>query len=390
MLWLLESGTFDTLSRAYNAGMRPSFEESSEYEARYSASISSGSSRVLTVAGDTAEIKVSGVLTSGPDLMAAIFGGGNVTYAELISALAEVNANPDVRDIVFNIDSPGGHFDGLFNLLSAMQSTTKPIKASISGVCASAAFAIASQADEIMASSVASRIGSVGVAISAFVLDQEVDIASTNAPKKRPDLRTEEGKAIVREELDAMHELFVDAIAEGRGVTPEKVNADFGQGATLLAGEALKRGMIDGIEGAQLSVVDNASSMTANGGGKSMEAIYMDMNELKAQHPDLYAAAVQKGQDKERDRVAAHLNAGVESGDMKTAIEAINSGSGMTQLLLSKYMTAGINRRDISARQEDSAEAADNASASDDDVKASQLEAIFAKAAESLGAEWEA
>jgi len=60
----------------------------------------------------------------------------------------------------------------------------------------------------------------------------------------------------------------------------------------------------------------------------------------------------------ERDRVGAHLEFGEKSGDMKTALEAIASGEGMTMTLQAKYMTAGMNRADIDARQGETDDAA--------------------------------
>ena len=45
-----------------------------------------------------------------------------------------------------------------------------------------------------------------------------------------------------------MHALFAERIASGRGITVEKVNADFGQGGLLLADLALAAGMIDTIK----------------------------------------------------------------------------------------------------------------------------------------------
>lgn len=219
--------------------------------------------------------------------------------------------------------------------------------------------------------------------VATFYNDEnEISITSTNAPKKRPDITTEEGKAMVREELDAMHEIFVDAIAEGRSATVEKVNAEFGQGATLLAGEALKRGMIDAIAEPTLKAVKNTKSTTARSGGNQPEAGYMDLKTLKAQHPDVYAAAVQEGIDQERDRVTAHLIMGEKSGAMETASKAIKDGEAMTSTLQATYLTAGMNRSDVSTRQEEdaAASAADNASASDDGADASDNVASLVEA----------
>ena len=275
--------------------------------------------------------------------------------------------------ITLFIDSPGGHFDGLFDALAAIKSTKKPIKAVISNVGASAAFALASQADEIVASNIAARIGSVGVVATFQTSDREISITSSAAPKKRPDVTTKEGKAIVQEELDAMHGIFAEAIAEGRSTTVKKVNDQFGQGAILLAREALNCGMIDAIVQPALKAVESAKTTTADSGGNQPEAVYMDLNQLQTQHPKVFAAAIQKGADQERDRVIAHLTMGEASGDNKTATAAIKDGSELTNSLQAKYMAASMCNRKIQDRQDDDAgaNAGDGARASikqDDDA----------------------
>lgn len=366
-MWLLEASVRQAILQAQKAGVMPTVEQQANFEAsRLSGGASS--SRILSVAGSSAEVAVKGVITKTPSFLAMLFGGGNTTYTEIISALAEADSDPDIEDITLAIDSPGGHFDGLFDTLAAIQGTKKPIKAVVSNVGASAAYAIASQADEIVAANRATRVGSVGVVATFQVYENEVSITSTNAPKKRPDVTTEEGKAMVREELDAMHEIFVDAIAEGRDTSVDTVNAEFGQGATLLADEALKRGMIDAIAAPSLKVVKNTSTTTARSGGNKPEIGSMDLKELKAQHPDVYAAAVQDGVDQERDRVTAHLIMGEKSGAMETASAAIKDGTGMTATLQATYLTAGMNRSDVASRQADDqqANAGDNANVSDD------------------------
>lgn len=352
-MWLLVAAVRKALEQAYNTGMLPTVEQQADYEARYGYDEGS-SSRILTVAGDVAEIKVSGAITKTPNLLAFLFGGGNVTYPEIISALAEADKNPDIKRAELRVDSPGGHFDGMFETIDAIQAFSKPLKAVVHNQAASAAYALVSQADEIVAANRAARFGSVGV-VGSFMVDPEVvEITSTEAPKKRPDVTTEAGKAMVREELDALHSIFVDAIAAGRKVTPEQVNTNFGQGGMVLAEEAKKRGMIDAIAGATLRVVKSAKpSTTASNGGETPETGPMDLKTLKAQHPDVYEAAMQDGVTQERDRVSAHLTMGEASGDMKTALAAINEGTAMTASLSAKYMAAGLNRKDRDNRQDD-------------------------------------
>lgn len=375
-MWLLETSVRQAIQEAYKSGGLPTAQQQIEYEASYAAANGGNTSRLLTVAGNNAEISVRGVITKTPSFLAMLFGGGNTTYSEIVSALAEAQADDAVDNITLAIDSPGGQFDGLFDAIAAIQTTKKPIKAVVSGVAASAAYAIASQADEIVATNKAARIGSVGVVATFGVSDREVTVTSTEAPKKRPDVTTQEGVDMVREELDALHEIFVDAIAEGRGTTVKEVNAEFGRGATLLAGEALKRGMIDAIDG-----VESAKSTTATSGGKQPEARSMDRKTLQAQHPDVYAAVHDEGVKAERERVSAHLTMGEASGAMKIAVEAINNGEEYTAKHMAQYNAAMLNNSNINARQEDDAgaDAGDNAGASDQgdaaDVVASLVEA---------------
>jgi ClpP class serine protease len=198
MLWLLETSVRLAIQQAYKSGTLPTAQQQIDYEARYAVSASETTSRLLTVAGNNAEVAVKGVITKAPSFLAMLFGGGNTTYGEIIAALAEAEADATVDNITLAIDSPGGQFDGLFDAIDAIQSTSKPVKAVISNVGASAAFALASQADEVVASNRAARIGSVGVAATIGIDDSEVTITSTNAPRKRPDVTTEEGKAMVR------------------------------------------------------------------------------------------------------------------------------------------------------------------------------------------------
>jgi ClpP class serine protease len=340
--WLLDRSVLDDFRLAISGGFIPSASDVAGFEA------ARASSRISTFKGSTAKIEISGVITKSPSLLASIFGGGNTTYPEIISALDAADKDPSIKDITLSIDSPGGQFDGLFDAIGALQSTKKPITAEVSNVAASAAFAIATQADTIKASNIATRFGSVGVVATVGVADDEISITSSKAPKKRPDVSTEEGVKAVVEELDAMHEIFVEAIADGRNTSPDHVNAEFGQGATLLAKESLKRGMID-----QIGFTDESTENIAATSGNTIEANQMDLKTLQAQHPDVYAAALETGVNQERDRVVAHLTLAEPSCDYSLAAKAIKEGEVMTETLRAQYMVAGMNRKDTERRFQD-------------------------------------
>lgn len=342
--WLLDPLVAAQFRRVLDSGFLPSADQIAEIEARVSDG--SGGSPIMSVAGDTARITVQGVLTERPSWLAAIFGGGNTTYSQIIQALAEAESDPAIRQAELHVNSGGGQIAGLFETLAAEEAFSKPLVAKVGSVAASAAYALASQADSIEAANPATRVGSIGVVVEMYVDPDTVSITSTNAPKKRPDVSTEEGKAMVREELDDLHAIFVDAIATGRNTTSEKVNAEFGQGGVFLAGKALKNGMIDRISGSIPGTKTNASKT------ETVKSTTMTLAELKAQFPEVFQAAVSEGVEQERKRAADHLKVGKASGAMDVAIKAISEGTPFADLQ-ADYMAANMRRKETEDRQDD-------------------------------------
>lgn len=377
MPWLLKNEVAQVMQRALKAGAAPTPAQLAQFQERQQEIEAQlgGVPRNLRLAGDTAEIRIEGVLTEKPDLLSLWFGGGNTTYESIRAAIAMAEADNSIRKATFFIHSPGGNVDGLFETLAAIERFSKP-KSVRASMADSAAYAIAATAGKIEAVNAASEFGSIGVVVTYVHFEELIDITSTEAPNKRPDPTTEEGQATIREYLDAIHEIFADAIARGRGTTVEDVNANFGRGAVLLAGQAKKRGMIDKIAKAELRAVNvdteeeaantNEERPTLTAADAANGEQIMNEEELKAKHPELYKAVFKKGMAQgkkkalaqERDRVEGHLNAGEQSGDFKTAHDAIRNGTEMTQTMLSKYMFAGRNRDDRQTRQTETDSAA--------------------------------
>jgi capsid assembly protease len=345
-IWLMEREAWRALQGARKTAAFSADQLTAHIERAEAAM--DGAPRNLRIAGSTAQIDVAGVLTKKPDIFAHFFGGGNTTYSAIQAALAFADASPEVKDIVLAIDSPGGQVDGLFETIAAIQATKKPLRV-VANLAASAAYALAAAAGKIEASSPSATFGSIGVVATYFLEEDVVEVTSSAAPNKRPDVSTDEGKAVVRAYLDELHELFVEAIATGRGIAAKDVNSGFGGGSVFAAGESKRRGMIDGIKRPQLRAVGPETPPTA----EQQENNTMDLKTFKAQHPEHVEALCKEGAASERDRVVAHLTMGEASGDMKTAIEAITSGEPMTATLQAKYLSAGMNRRDQNARAAD-------------------------------------
>ncbi len=375
-MWLLKQGLAERLERArgtlkYTAEDQRRFEAESERPAPAPAPAKSQLPRIAVAAGSNMQISIEGILTKKRDFFAWLFYGANTSYLDVQAALAAAEQDPAIKTVVLFIDSPGGNVDGLFDLLGSLQAFTKKVEKRVS-LAASAAYGIAAVAPgKIIATNRAAMFGSIGVAATYFVDEHLVDIASTEAPKKRPDVTTEEGKAVVREELDAIHELFVEAIAKGRGTTVADVNENFGRGAVLLADEAKELGMIDAIAKPPASPARNAS---ADAEAPRREKI-MNEDELKAQHPELFNAVLERGRragreagltegetagvQTERKRVLAHLKLADATGAMNVARGAIESGASTTdEGVFAEYQAAAFKRSAVTTRQQETSEAA--------------------------------
>jgi len=285
------------------------------------------------VADGVAHLEIRGTLMNDPSWIEELLGlAPSLTYDEIVEAIDRANADEAVGRIVLEIDSPGGYVDGVDYAATAIAASDKPVEARVGGMAASAAYWLASQADRIVATSRLSAFGSIGVALTAFKEPGVYQIASRAAPKKRPDPETPEGQAAIREELDAIHAIFAGDVARGRGVDLEKVNADFGQGGTMLAERALAAGMIDALEYATSSPAVGGSAESSakdkiKGRGK------MTLEQIKAEAPEIVAALHDEGVQAERKRVA-DLAAfrGINADGDKAVEEAIASGKSYAEV----------------------------------------------------------
>mgnify|MGYP000436151846 CR=1 FL=1 len=94
----------------------------------------------------------------------------------------------------------------------------------------------------------------------------------------------------------------------------------------------------------------NTSQTEPAQGGKNDRGPIMDLKALKAEHPAIYAEAVEAGVNQERERVEAHITMGEASGDIKLAIGCIKDGAEFSAKVNANYMAAGMNKNAAEAR----------------------------------------
>lgn len=201
----------------------------------------------------TALVSVRGIATY--DLEYAPLCFSTLLLAQTVTALAN---DPEIGTVILDIDSPGGVVTGTQEAADAIFAARKGanIVAMVNPLSASAAYWIASQAQEIVAVPSAD-IGSVGVFMmhtDCSKMMEEAGVKPTFIFAKDSPYKVEgnmyeplgeEAKAYYQSEVDVIMAMFVKSIARGRGVPSSKVLSDFGQGRTMSAPDAKAAGMID-------------------------------------------------------------------------------------------------------------------------------------------------
>ena len=165
-------------------------------------------------------------------------------------------ADPSVEAIALDIDSPGGEVAGCFDLVDTIYEARgeKPIAAILNESAYSAAYAIASAADDIYVPRTGG-VGSIGVISmhvdwSKALTDSGVKVTFITYGDRKADGHPEiplsdEALANYQTDIDAMGELFVETVARNRGLAASKVKAT--QAATFLGERGVKLGLADAV-----------------------------------------------------------------------------------------------------------------------------------------------
>ena len=175
------------------------------------------------------------------------------SYEEISRDLHLAQADPGVRSIVLDIDSPGGLASGCGDCAALIRASgPKPVEAFVGGMAASAAYYLASASRRITVGS-ATMLGSIGTVIEYVDLEpmfekmgaRIIRVVADQSPNKRLDPESAEGQAEMKALVNASAAEFVADVAKGRGISEEAVMANYGQGLVFDGMEAIRRGMAD-------------------------------------------------------------------------------------------------------------------------------------------------
>ncbi len=199
----------------------------------------------------TAIINVVGIIFPKANIF-TLFGIG-VAIDALAEQLTAAENNPLVSKIVFSFDSPGGSITGVNEFSNQINAATKPTAAYVTGQAASAGYWLAAACNEIIIDDTA-ILGSIGVvAVMQPRGDGTIEIVSSHAADKRPDLDTEAGRDTIRATLNDIEAVFHQSIVAHRPkMTIDALKAL--RGNVRVGAKAVSTGLADRV-GSQKSVI---------------------------------------------------------------------------------------------------------------------------------------
>jgi signal peptide peptidase SppA len=305
-----------------------------------------------SVEGRVAVIQVEGIIERRANMVGNFSGG--ISTQMLAGAICQAAEAPDIEGIVLDIDSPGGSALAPEEVSQAISQArqNKPVVAWTGGQMCSAAYWIAAGCDCIVAMPT-SIVGSIGVACVHYdrsMADEQEGIKRTimSAGKYKrlvndAEPLSDEGREYIQSDIDRYFSLFVDAVAQGRGMAVEEVLSTMADGSTSIGQDALDRGLVDRIGNFQMALElarARSNTMTKSGTQTKGQLSDVTLEELQSERPDLCDAVSMKAtaetEEKirteaaaaatgaERDRIVEILEA---DGDQAVTMAAIKEGT---------------------------------------------------------------
>lgn len=249
--------------------------------------------------GGTAIVNLIGPIFRYANLFTDISGAASLEIFSQSFQTALDDAS--VNRIMLNIDSPGGMVAGISEMADIIRASDKPVTAYVEDQAASAAFWLASAADEIIISKTA-ELGSVGAVMRVFRNrnSDSVEFVSSQSPNKRPDIDTEAGRAAIQSRVDTLANIFIESVAEFRGVDKETVLNNFGRGGLKIGQAAINAKMADRLGSLESTIAG------FTGGGTIMTDTKIDTSDITLEYiSEHYPAIAQQLRDEGHEAALA-------------------------------------------------------------------------------------
>jgi signal peptide peptidase SppA len=200
---------------------------------------------------------VYGLISQRSSQVDDISGPAGTSVQRLTARFRAGLADPTVKAIAFDVDSPGGSVYGVPELADEIRNARgrKPMEAVANSLMASAAYYVASGADRLWVTP-SGEAGSIGVYATHVDLSEFFKLAGEkytlvaygeNKVMGNPfEPLSEEARADMEKRVAEYGQQFDRDVAKSRGVPVETVRKQMGQGLVFGAKEAAQRGLTDG------------------------------------------------------------------------------------------------------------------------------------------------
>lgn len=220
-----------------------------------------------------AVIPLSGLITPAPagGMLGQLLGlGGGL--AEFKANLGQALKDDEVKQIVLDVDSPGGLVDQVPETAALIRKIRdhKPVTAVASTQAASAAYWIASQADNLIVTP-SGEVGSIGVYMlhtdqSEQMSKEGLHVTLTSAGKYKTEGNkyeplSPEARKAQQAKVNRFYDKFVSDVAAGRGVSKDEVRDGYGEGRSLLAEDAVEHGLADRVASIDQVVYESVQAL---------------------------------------------------------------------------------------------------------------------------------
>ncbi len=246
------------------------------------------------------------------------FGGFATGYDYIVAAVRRGVNDPNVSRVILHVNSVGGLVSGCFDATDELfgMRGDKPIIALADETALSAAYAIASAADEIVAARTG-QVGSVGVITAYIEMSQALENAGIKinliyAGDRKADGHpsqplSDEARERIQTRVNRSYEIFVSTVARNRGLSEEAVRAT--EADFYTSQEAVQNGLAD-----RVGTLGNLSAEAENSPAREEDTMSKEDTPAvdKAAHDAAVAKATEDGRAQgisaERERIAAILD----------------------------------------------------------------------------------
>lgn len=241
------------------------------------AQVEKAESLHLVPLADYVSAKVSG--TGGKEQVAVLFANGEIIdgfdYREIaadrfVAEIDRLRKDKSVKAVILRVNSPGGSVVASEKIRSALNllKAEKPLVASYANYAASGGYWISAGSEKIF-SDATCLTGSIGVFSLIPEFSRTVDKLGVNVVSVGSNRHSDmyslmrpfdaEETAGMQDYIEDIYGRFVNLVAEGRSLTPEKVD-EMAQGRVWTGADALELGLVDEIGGLR-EAVDYAASL---------------------------------------------------------------------------------------------------------------------------------